>query len=28
MYELSAAELNAWFGQIWWPFVRLGSALM
>ncbi|MGF1726605.1 flagellar biosynthetic protein FliR [Photobacterium nomapromontoriensis] len=28
MYELTAAELTAWFGQIWWPFVRLGSALM
>ncbi|KLV06623.1 flagellar biosynthesis protein FliR [Photobacterium aquae] len=28
MFDFTAAEFTAWLGQIWWPFVRLGSALM
>ncbi|MGF1769142.1 flagellar biosynthetic protein FliR [Enterovibrio makurazakiensis] len=28
MFELTAAQVTAWFGQIWWPFLRIGSFMM
>ncbi|ELR67055.1 Flagellar biosynthesis protein FliR [Photobacterium marinum] len=28
MLDISAAQLTAWLGQIWWPFFRLSAAMM
>lgn len=28
MFELTAAELLAGFGKLWWPFLRIGGAFM
>ncbi|PSW03514.1 flagellar biosynthetic protein FliR [Photobacterium lipolyticum] len=28
MLDVSAAQLTAWLGQIWWPFFRLGAAML
>lgn len=27
MYTLTDAQVMAWFGQIWWPFLRIGAFL-
>ncbi|GAB3532671.1 flagellar biosynthetic protein FliR [Photobacterium alginatilyticum] len=28
MLDISAAQLTAWLGQIWWPFFRLSAAML
>lgn len=28
MADMTAAQFTAWLGQIWWPFLRIGGAMM